>query len=55
MLYHNDYTNVLICILRHAFKYEYEIFNHFNNSLKLLKVHKGKMCNQKRDSSELLK
>lgn len=45
----------VIYILRDAFKYEYQTYNHFNNSLKLLKVHKGKMCNQKRDRSELLK
>lgn len=38
----------VIYILRHVFKYEYEIFNHFNDSLKLVKVHKGKNVQPKK-------
>ena len=34
-------------ILKHALKYEQQTFNHFNNALKHLKVHKRKMCNPK--------
>lgn len=44
----------IIYILRHALKYEYQMFNHFNNPSKLLKMHKGKL-KPKMGQSALLK